>query len=682
VSTSKKRLSGRDHRWADDVSAKIEREPAMGWVAKTAEANTAGRESALDGETPAWALSLAAHVALLLGLGFIGLPEGPRRQVATAIETVPIVEEPAIDIDLSAIAPSAEQRDAIGAESEVGDAVAQSVAAVVAEESVVPVETSEDPASEVKIEPLEALPVGLEADATMTVKGAVGVGTTGASGAVDRLTIEIAAALEQRPVLICWVFDRSVSLAAQRQEIAARLERVFSEINADGSEKNRPDLVHMIFAYGQTVRAVIDEPTRDPTAVVEAIRTIDIDDSGVEMTFTAIRVAAEKARPVRTGTPRRNAMIVAFTDEVGNDQAIAETTANACKSQGIPVYVVGVPAPFGRRDVKMKFVEFDPKYTGGEQWAEVDQGPETLYPEHVQVRSSREAEEAIESGFGPFSLCRLCAETGGIYFAVHANRGNRGRVSDAATAPMASRLRRFFDPEAMEAYRPDYVSTAKIDQMIFENRAVKALVEAARGSQIAQLEAPRTVFPREDEAALVTAFTEAQKAAARLQPKLDGLYSILNSGAADRSKIRSKRWQAGYDLAMGRVLAAKIRTDAYNIVLAQAKAGMKFKNANSDTWTLEPAADVAAVGSQTEKLAKQATMYLERTVQEHAGTPWAHLAAEELRIPLGYRWTESNTGVQNRREREGGNGGMPGLPADDRKQKLAPPKPSRPLKNL
>ena len=75
--------------------------------------------------------------------------------------------------------------------------------------------------------------------------------------------------------------------------------------------------------------------------------------------------------------------------------------------------------------------------------------------------------------------------------------------------------------------------------MIFENRAVKALVEAARGSQIAQLEAPRTVFPREDEAALVTAFTEAQKAAARLQPKLDGLYSILNSGAADRSKIRS-----------------------------------------------------------------------------------------------------------------------------------------------
>jgi hypothetical protein len=70
--------------------------------------------------------------------------------------------------------------------------------------------------------------------------------------------------------------------------------------------------------------------------------------------------------------------------------------------------------------------------------------------------------------------------------------------------------------------------------MIFANRAVKALVEAARGSQIAQLESPRLVFPREDEPQLVAAFTEAQKAAARLQPKIDSLLAILSSGAADR----------------------------------------------------------------------------------------------------------------------------------------------------
>jgi len=656
----------------------------MGWAQAPSDRSSAdgAADAPFDGETPAWVVSLVVHVGLLLGLGFIGLPEGPRRQVASAIESAPLVEEQEARLDLDSLAPTIEPRETVGGESEAGDAVAQAVAPVVAEESVVPIETIVETSSEPRIDPIEALPVGLEANATMVIKGAVGIGTTGASGAVDRLTIEIAAALEQRPVLVCWVFDRSVSLAAQRQEIAARLERVFDELNVDGSVQNRPDLVHLVFAYGQTVRSLFTAPTRDSEAVVDAIRTIEIDDSGVEMTFSAIRTAADWARPVRNGTPRRSAMIVAFTDEVGNDQNLADTTATACASQGIPVYVVGVPAPFGRRDVKMKFVEFDPKYTGGEQWAEVDQGPETLYPEHVQTRSSRESEEAIDSGFGPFSLCRLCAQTGGIYFAVHANRASRGRVTDAATAPMASRLRRFFEPEAMKAYRPDYVSNAAVDRMILENSAVKALVEAARGAQIAQLEPPQTVFPREDDAMLVAAFTEAQKAAARLQPKLDGLHSILASGANDRDKIKSKRWQAGYDLAMGRVLAAKIRTDAYNIMLAQAKAGMKFKDGNNDTWVLEPAADVSSVGSQTEKFAKQATMYLERTVRDHAGTPWAHLAAEELETPFGYRWTETHTGVQKRREREGGGNGMPGLPADDRKQQLAPPKPSRPLKNL
>lgn len=76
--------------------------------------------------------------------------------------------------------------------------------------------------------------------------------------------------------------------------------------------------------------------------------------------------------------------------------------------------------------MRIKFVEFDPKYAADEQWAVVDQGPESLYPEVVNVRPKNAPDEPIDSGFGPFSLSKLCAETGGIYFAVHANRGTRG----------------------------------------------------------------------------------------------------------------------------------------------------------------------------------------------------------------------------------------------------------------
>ena len=642
---------------------------------------TGEEETPFDGDAPAWAVSLVLHVTVLLSMALIGLPGTPAKPRPIAIVATEPVETEVLLDPPQELTVSAEPQEEAGAQSEDALEMAQSLAPTIAEESIVPVAVEDNPAAEINLEAGDVLPTGLELDSDIAVKGDVGVGTTGASGAVDRLTVEIAASLEQRPTLICWVFDQSVSLAAQRKEIAARLGRVFDELGMNKSRANRPDLLNIVFAYGKGMQQVIEKPTSETDAVVAAIENIVVDDSGVEMTFSAIRAAAERAKPLRIGPPKRNVMIVAFTDEVGNDQQLADQTAQFCRSQGMPVYVVGVPAPFGMREVKMKFVEFDPQYDGGEQWAVVDQGPETLYPEFVRIHP-REAEEPIDSGFGPFHLSKLCAETGGIYFAVHANRGARGRVNDAAVAPMASRLRWFFEPDALKAYRPDYVAAAKINQMIAANKAKKALVEAARSSQISPMDAPTMTFPRVDDGALALLLAEAQKGAAKIQPKIDALYGTLAAGAADRGAIEEKRWQAGYDLAMGRVLAVKIRTDAYNIMLAQAKTGMKFKNPKNDTWVLEPSDDVSATGSQTDKLAKQCRTYLERVVKDHPGTPWAFLAAKELKTPLGYAWTETYTGVNKPQTGDGGGGGG-GNPADDQaRARLAPPKPKRPLKNL
>jgi hypothetical protein len=642
---------------------------------------TGEEETPFDGDTPAWAVSLVLHVTVLLAMALVGLPEPPAKPRPISIVTTEPVETDVLLEPPQEISVSDTPQEQAGAQSEHAQEMAQSQAPEIAEESFVPVVFDDHPVAEEIAEPVDADPTGLVLNTDITVKGDVGVGTTGASGAVDRLTVEIAAALEQRPTLVCWVFDQSVSLAAQRKEIAARLGRVFDELGMNKSEANRPDLLNIVFAYGKGMQQVTEKPTSEAADVVAAIENIVVDDSGVEMTFSAIRAAAERAKVVRAGTPRRNVMIVVFTDEVGNDQQLADQTAQMCRTQGMPVYVVGVPAPFGMREVKMKFVEFDPKYQGGEQWAVVDQGPETLYPEFVRIHP-REAEEPIDSGFGPFSLSKLCAETGGIYFAVHANRHAQGRVSDDAVAPMASRLRRFFDPVAMKNYRPDYVAAVKIEQMLASNKAKKALVEAARSSQISPMESPQMTFPREDDGALALLLTEAQKMAARIAPKIDALYGILAAGAADREKIEEKRWQAGYDLAMGRLLATKIRTDAYNIMLAQAKTGMKFKDPKNDTWVLKPSHDVSATGSQTDKLAKQCRTYLERVVKDHPGTPWAFLAAEELKTPLGYAWSETYTGVNKPKMGDGGGGGGNPIPADDQARRLAPPKPARPLKNL
>ena len=61
------------------------------------------------------------------------------------------------------------------------------------------------------------------------VKGAGSVGTTGAVGAVDRITHEILLSLDERPTLVLWLFDQSGSLKPQRevdrQAVRPRLSR-------------------------------------------------------------------------------------------------------------------------------------------------------------------------------------------------------------------------------------------------------------------------------------------------------------------------------------------------------------------------------------------------------------------------------------------------------------------------
>ena len=640
---------------------------------------TGEEETPFDGDSPAWLISLLIHVVVLLSLALVALREPTKSAPAITI----IQPQEAVEDVLEApreMAVADEQESESGAESDDSSTeVAQALAPTLSEQSVVPVEAELDVASDITVEPLDVIPTADTIDETFVVKGAVGAGATGATGAVDRLTGEIAASLDRHPTVVCWVFDQSVSLAGQRKEIAARLSRVFEELGVNRSAAHRPDLKNMVLAFGKNVK-LVTKATDDAEAVVKAIESIPVDESGVEMTFTAIRSAAQEASIFRRA-PRRNVMIVVFTDEVGNDQNEADKTAVYCRTLGIPVYVVGVPAPFGTKQVKFKFVEFEAKYDQDVQWAVVEQGPETLYPEVVHVRSEGLADEAIDSGFGPFSLSKLCAATGGIYFAVHANRGARGRVTREDTAAMSSQLRYFFDPDVMRNYQPDYVSAATIDKMLAGNRAKKVLVEAARSVEISPMESPTMTFPRTDDGALALLLSDAQKTAARIQPRIDALAELLKSGLADRDAIKEKRWQAGYDLALGRVLALKVRTDTYNTMLAQAKSGMKFKDPKNDTWVLEESADVSKAGSQTEKVAQQAMMLLDRVVRDHPGTPWALLAAEELRRPLGYTWVERNTGVNKPKMGDGGNGGVPSAGVDDKKRMLAAPKPKRPLKN-
>lgn len=640
-------------------------------------------QPSVDPAAPAWMISLVVHVVVLLGLALAGWqPPLVTPQRITVLDT-PAEPEPELIEIREEIEASDEPATEVGGEPDRGIGAAESVALLPAVEPIVHVDLPEIDADAPEVELNAALSADAFIEPIPSIGGEQGVGESRVAGAVDRITREIVASLDQRPTLVCWVFDQSVSLAGQRTEIAGRLSRVFDELGVTATGRIN-ELNNLVFAYGKQVTVITPEPTEDVSRVVAAIESIPIDESGIEMTFTAISSAARQGDRASIPGGRKNVIVIAFTDEVGNDQQFVDPVAEFCRRHAIRVFVVGVPAPFGQQSVRFKFVEFDPRYQSMEQWAAVDQGPETLYPEVVQVRPKDAPDEPIDSGFGPFNLSRLCAETGGVYFAVHANREMKGRVRDGAVAPMSAALRYFFDPAVMRTYAPDYLSTAELDRRIRANAAKLALVEAARTAELNPLEGARMEFPREDDGRLAGLLSKAQQQAAVLEPKIERLHGILQSGRGDRLKIKpeEKRWQAGYDLALGRVLAVKVRTEAYNAMLAYAKRGMKFRDPNSDTWKLVPSNEVlmSQVGAQVSKQADEAREFLNRVVADHPGTPWAKIAAEELATPLGYEWQEAHTGV-NAPKPSGGGGGNPNR-SDDQKRMLAPPKPKRPIKNL
>lgn len=654
---------------------------------------TGEEETPFDGDSPAFIVSLVVHLGIVLALGLIPLvlPENP--VMLTISTTVP---EDIVELKVPEdFAFSEQPAEEVGANSVSGEAVALSLAPVISEISQIPnhleMEATVDNA-QIEINNAIEVATGLHYNQNLAVKGAAGEGTTGAEGAIDRLTHEILLSLEERKTLVVWMFDQTASLVPQRNAIHDRFDRIYQElgiIEAAGDEaftkhEDKP-LLSSIVAFGSGMQLLTKEPTDNLAELKEAVKNMPNDDSGMENVFGAVHEAARHYGEYRyttaeRPTPERNVMLVVFTDEAGSDANKSEETIKMCRRWAMPVYVVGVPAPFGRRETQMKWVDPDPKYSQVDQWGVVEQGPESYLPERIKLAfsGSKEDEQPIDSGFGPFALTRLCYETGGIYFAVHPNRNVTRDVSRRETVAFSAHLTNFFDPEVMRQYRPDYVSVNEYQKRVSQNKARWALIQASNASQLGQMESPVLRFVKSDEAAFANALSEAQQSAAALEPKINSLYEILRQGEADREKETILRWQAGYDLAIGRTLAVKVRTETYNAMLAAAKRGLKPKDPKNNTWVLTPS-DEISVGSQYAKLGERAKMYLNRVVADHPGTPWAMLAQRELKDPLGWKWEEEFTDTTPRAM---ANGNANPAPANDARNMLKKPPPKRPPPKL
>lgn len=638
------------------------------------------------GDMAGWLFSLIAHFAILVLLASLTLllPMTERAEVSLS----PI----AVEVDL---APP-EYHFTTLPEENVGSAgaasggldTAMAAAPIQADQSQIAYDLPPTPASG-NLQVLDfdrTLFEGPNLSQDLLVKGAGSIGTSAASGAIDRLTNEIFLSLDERPTLVVWLFDQSKSLSSQREAIAKRFDKIYEElgvIEAAGNAafKRHPEkpLLTAVAEFGVGVQLLTPKPTDDLTEIKASVRAVvdDVAGKGRENVFQSVRFLADKFRSLRMSTPRRNVMIVVFTDEAGDDVEHLDSTVELCRKYEMPVYIVGVPAPFGRVNAFVKYVDPDPNFDQSPQRQHVHQGPESLLPERVKLLfgTTEDNEEQIDSGFGPFGLCRLAYETGGLYFTVHPNREVGRRIQPWETAAMSTYLTAFFDPRVMRNYRPDYVSARQYRDILTSNRACSALTQAAQLPAV-EVRNVQLRFPKVDEGRLAAALSAAQRDAAKVEPEINQLLGVLKQGEKDREKLTRPRWQVGFDLAIGQALAFRVRTEGYNAMLAQAKQGMKFKDEKSDTWELRPTNSVELSTSLAND-AQTARKYLERVVAEHAGTPWAQDAAQELRVPMGWEWRERFTNVVARNAQSANNAPRPQQPPAGR-----PAKPRRPPPDL
>lgn len=485
--------------------------------------------------------------------------------------------------------------------------------------------------------------------------------------ALDRLTVEIVSNAEHNNVHVIWLLDASISLSNQRKDIASRFNKILSELENLRNPSNI--IVHSIFAFGKDCTKLCD-PTEDLDTLLNSIHSVGLDLSGIENTFQSVHELVKKY-----GKKDPKLMVIVFTDETGDDIDWLNAASLVCRQKATPVYVVGVPAPFGKSKAQFKYVDPDPNYDQKERWVEITQGPETLYPMVLDLRSLPIDDEVLDSGFGPFALCSLCSETGGIYFSVHPDRKST-KVSKKETSPLSSNISIFFDKNDMFRYSPDYRSPNRQTQEINTHKIKSALIKACSIPIHISDEQTKT-FKAFSEGQFVDEINQAQRFSAKLEPKIDQIYKILKDVEKDYDTLKDNRWRASYALAMGRILATKSRIELYNQILAEAKTGLKKKDPKTNSWVLYNNINFVSNNSQTTKNYQSAIHYLEQVIDEHPNTPWAYIADEELTTPFGYGWKENYIEPPQM----GGGGGNNNPPKDDTIKKLQP-KPQRKIDKI
>ena len=480
--------------------------------------------------------------------------------------------------------------------------------------------------------------------------------STTVESAVDRITSELHAKLQQGDLLVVWLLDSSNSLVDDRKRIAARLTPFYEGLVAD-RHSSKHQLLSAVVSYGSKMRERVS-PTEFGKKIVAAVHRLPVDRLGNEMVFDAV---AKCAVHYRSSWDHQIAFVI-WTDESGDDVQYLEDTIETCRDQKTSVSVVGPSSVLGADTGLHSYL--DPKSRAVYQLP-VRRGPDTALPERIELgywyltRSEGGGRrrgaggpslpswmggqdlQGLLGSFSPYALTRLSMQTGGSY-TIFDRPEDRGP----------------FDLTTMSRYAPKYRSIDNYRKEVQTHPLRAAVMEAVGTLTGKKVGEPKRMLFVKQNGPRVFDFMRFYYSPSEFQSKLRSSKRRLLREASRYSKLvdtalqhvsedgnrevgleglyryeESPRWRAWYDLTRGRLLATSVRLEEYRLTLEEAaKPGAL---ANTTNHILLIASPNLRSGPVFQDRAEEGERLLRRCVRENRGTPWETLAQRELDFALG-----------------------------------------------
>jgi hypothetical protein len=576
-----------------------------------------------DLQVRALGASLVTHLVILLAFGMIGYAAHTEYTAPFRTELVDTALPDLGRMDTTELTNIDQRQTLVPTAGSFAPTVAPIVVAPVTQS---PRPFKDLPRPEISRAAEIALPLATRFDQTVSVRGSGSEHVGEIEGAIDRIALEILRRLEHGRTLVVWTFDSSGSLLAERQRLSKHIEQVYRDVIKLDNKALAQDggLLTAVVAFGQNRKTMTREPTADTAEITRAIDEVPLDTTGVETTFQTVTEVVSRYGRYRQGGNVFRTMVIIVTDEVGDDEQYLEEAISVAVAAKVPVYVLGSPAIFGRSEGFMDYT--DPKTQHTYHHLPVRQGPESAMIEQIRLPFwyNGPQYELLDSGFGPYALSRLAGATGGIYFIT---RMGPNRIT--------------FDPKGMQEYKPDWMSRHQYELAVTQHPLRQAVLQAAAITQQNLPGEPGLMFPPADDPDFKQVMARNQEIVARIAYTVDMALEPISAAVRLRDRETSRRWQAHYDLARGRLLAMKIRCYEYNWACAKMKKDTpKFERERSNAWRLVPDEEIH-YSDKAAAAGKEAMTLLKRVVTDHPGTPWALLAQREVKDPFGFKWVET-----------------------------------------